>query len=420
MIFNKSNKSEIYSQSTEKKKKSNIFLKIISTILLKIILFIFFTIFMIILLFYLYRILKRYIKNKLFTYKLTDIFIDKAKERKFNYNFRINDYVVINNNLTSKYKINKIDLEESNINLTTSTDNNNEKMFKINLDTFKITSNNNNIENFKYISKEPYHIPFYMEYIFIKDKKEHLEEFKKDVLDLDNTPGMNYIKYTQNFFSEGNVIENINKIKDHIISTLYFDKDTSNVKLKYKGSKSFKLQSVDKMFRGNLFLFNDIVYKNEYEIIYTKYPKENTPNLINVNDIINKCSQFNFFLIITKSCINIYKFNNYEKIIQLLSIYFPNINSVLNEFMSLFMNNNQIYTAEEKMLNEIKENNSNRIRLLLINYNIIFWIFNNSIDSFIRLLYNYYDGICYISNNNKILYIKLKNKDDKKAFYNKI
>lgn len=419
MIFNKSNKSEIYSQSTEKKKKGNVLFKIISTILLKIILFIFFTIFLIVLLFYLYRILKRYIKNKLFTYKLTDIFIDVSKERKFNYNFRINDYIVTDNNLENKYKINKIDLEEGYINLTTSNlDNSSERKFKIQLDTFKIFENYKDITSFKYISKEPYHIPFYMEYIFIKDKEEHLDKFREDVLDLNNTTTINYIQYTQNFFAETNVKENIKKIKDHIISTLYFDTDTSNVKLKYKGSKAFKLDSDEnkKMFRGNLFLHNNELYKNEYDIIHTKYTKENTPDL-NINDLINECSQFNFFLIITKSCINIYKFNNYEKIIQLLSIYFPNINSVLNEFMNLFMNSNQIYTAEEKMLNE---KNSNHIRLLLINYNIIFWIFNNSIDSFIRLLYNYYDGICYISNNNKILYIKLENKDDKKAFYNKI
>lgn len=404
---------------SKNKSDQNKFGKIIINIFYQFFVLILFILVILILLYFLYRYAKNYIKNKLFEHKLTDIYINSEQERKFNYNFRINDYIVLDNNLNDKFKINEIDTKEKEIIIKT----NNNKSFTIDLENYEIKDSNNDnlINNFKYISREPYYISFYIEYIFIKNKIEYFERFQKSVQDIRPSP-LNYIDYIKNFFNQNDAKDIINKIKDDLIYLLYFDIETSNIKLDYKGSKKVDITQLrnDKMFRGNLFFHDDELYQNDYEIVNKKYDSKRHDSNINVLDIINECSQFNLFLIMTKTCVNIYKFKNYQKVIQMLSIFFPTMNSFLNEFMELFITNNEVYTSRKIDIidDDFKLDGKNK-RLLLLNYNIIFWILHNSIDSFIRLLYNYYDGICYI-HNQKLLYIYLQNKEEKKALYNKI
>lgn len=403
-----------------KSKKKNInktFGKILLNILYQFFVLILFIFIFCIILYFLYRYAKNYLKNKLFEHKLTDIYINSQKERKFNYNFRINDYIVLDNRLNNKYIINEIDTREKEIIIKL----NNNKSITINLENYEIKNNDNvPIENFKYISREPYYISFYIEYIFITNKNEYFDKFKQKVKNITYNAGINYIEYIKNFFNKNDAKDIINNIKDELIYLLYFDMETSNIKLNYKGSKKVDITKLtdNKMFRGNLFFYNDELYQNEYEIINKKYNTEDKE--LSLIKIINQCSQFNLFLIMTKTCVNIYKFKNYEKVIQILSVFFPTMNSFLNEFMNLFITDNEVYTSKDfdREYKDINKNNKNK-RLLLLNYNIIAWILHNSIDSFIRLLYNYYDGICYLY-NDKLLYIYLKNKEKKKDFYNKI
>lgn len=411
----------------KEKTTTNFFKLIFKNIFYQFFIFILFILALFILLLLVYKsVIPKYVKDVLFDHKLTDIYYDEKKERNFNYHFRVNDFIIINNNLDNKFKINDIKSKKNNIFVITIQNKNKTKKIEIDLDKNEITDNNEKINNFKYISNKPYHIPFYIEYIFIKENSTHFDEFKLNIDKIEeSSTETNYIDFLKNFFNQNkkDSIEKLLKIKDNLINLLYFDRETYNIKLNYQGSKkidNIKDLNENILFRGNLFFYNNEIFMNEYEIVNKNFKNNENfkNNKNNVNDIINKCSQFNLFLIITKTCINIYKFKDFKKIIKMISFYFPTVNNFINEIINIFIINNNIYTSKKIDINN-NSVNKNDNRLLLLNYNVILWILHNSLDSFIRLLYNYYSGICYL-HHEKLIYIKFEEKNNKKHFYNKI
>lgn len=382
--------------------------KILFYIFYECFIFIIFIILILLIIKFLYKYISNYIKNYLFYQKLTDIYFDIHNESTFNYNFCKDDFVIIDNEQKKKLIINYTKLEDNLLILKMKDEFSKETILKINLDNYVILNENDiEIKNFKYISNKPYHINFDMDYHYIEPSKNNIE--LTNLLRDENTNIIDSIYNIKSLIS----VETLNKLKDYLINLLYFNQKKTDIKLKYKGSNIVNnLEDLpDRLFRGNLFSYQDDIYFNEYEMIHKNFNNLEENNIYNV---INRCNQYNFFSIMTNICTNKYKFKDYEIIKKFLSLLYPSASLFFEEVIYLMINNNDIYISSKVKKSKYKNN-----RLLLLNFNIILYILNNSVHSFIRLLYNYYDGICCFY-NDKLLYVKLLNKKEKKNFYNKI
>lgn len=529
-------------KKTKNVKKLPTFAKVILNIFYQIFIFIFFIILILVILYFIYKYGIKYMEEFLYNIKLTDIYFDESKERKFDYNFRINDYLFLDKNFDPDKKFKIIDIFTISDILdyiflkVIKADNDNIENFaiisvylkdeKLDNDLFKaetiekskmykyhdphniLGTVNVKIEQFKYVSSKKYFIPFYMEYIFINYDTENYNKNKQKLLDyknnaqninntwsklkedINNAPQrdipneQNFIQrfspnkiikqFFQNkarkefkeFVGEENLNDNIEDLlenpknyfkifkksaegfsmldnifynfesaetKNMILNLLtnnFFDSDVCNLKLKYSGSKEYTNEhdyTNNIVFRGIYFEHDNKIYRNEYEIISKNFEqfcskeilkynqKESQMNLL-IKNIINNSNQPNLFMILIKACINMSSFKINEKFINLLSFFFPQINFFIEEIILMVMENKDIYTSKKINVKKEKELNK-RKKLLLLDYNIILYILSNSTDDFIRIVYKNYYGICYFD-KNKLIYIKLNNKEEKKKIYN--
>lgn len=480
-------------------KKIPTFAKVIINIFYQIFIFIFFIILILVILYFVYKYGIKYVGDLFYNIKLTDIYFDESKERKFDYNFKINDYIYFSTNFNphTKFKIVDIFTIDKILNylflkvIKENDEDKNVAIISVHLKDqhcklkrcklYKYYDPNNimsfvdeEIKEFKYVSCKKYFIPFYMEYIFIKyNNRDKFNENESNIGDLAQKTatfaqnvtllerGKNFFDYFGNGLKKWAIVRSMidyfyneftdddaNKFKDiannginndsirkwflNLLTKNFMDSDVCNLKLKYCGSKEIDdLNSNDIVFRGIYFEYNDKIYKNEYTITSKNFDKfcgkeilvynQEEKNLL-IEEVINHSNQPNLFLILIKGCINMSSFEIDKKFIDLLSFFFPQMNIFIEEIISIFMENKEIYTSKKIEIKkdiDSKDIEYKKNKLLLLDYNVILYILSNSTDNFLRIVYNNYHGICYFD-KSKLIYVKLRNKEEKKKIYNVI
>lgn len=204
----------------------------------------------------------------------------------------------------------------------------------------------------------------------------------------------------------------------NIISKGLYKSEICNLRFHYQGSKKINndiYNDNDIVFRGVYYKYNNEFYKNEYKTVSMNL---DYCDLIqnNYKKIINNTYQPNLLFIFLKSSLtNITDYKSFKKSVDVLYFFDSKSNIFLKEICEIFLENYEIYT--NKYFNEQKS--FNNLKLLILDYNIILFILRYSIYDFLRVLYNEYEGIC-LKINEKIIYVKLKNKEKKKILYNNI